>query len=114
LVDEVVGLAAFFVVEGFGATLTMVASVDDAGWALLELVGFLHDLRPSDALETVGTGWGPRGLRWRRRILARWAPWPGDEASVRTARARRRAEVGSWKSMVMRGMGAAGNTKKEG
>jgi hypothetical protein len=99
--DDVVGVEAFFVVEG---VLAMVEWVD-AGSALLDAF-FLHDLRPSDARgRTSGsaTGWGPRGFSWRRRMLAMWAPWPWEEASVRTTRARMRADVGSWKSMVKSG-----------
>jgi hypothetical protein len=112
----VVVVAASFVVVGAASFVVVGAASVVAGaasTALLE-VFFLHDLRPSEALGITGTSTGcsPRGLSWRRRMLAMWSPWPWEEASARTTRARTRAEVGSWKSMLKSegGCGAARGT----
>ncbi|KAJ7270735.1 hypothetical protein B0H12DRAFT_778795 [Mycena haematopus] len=108
--------AVFFVVAA--VVWVAVVWVDDGASAALLEAAFLHDLRPSDARGMAGTSTGcsPRGLSWRRRMPAWWAAWPWEEASASTTRARTRAEMGSWKSMVKSGGGcsAARGLEREG
>lgn len=61
-----------FVVEAAVVWVEEALEEEEAASAALLEAAFLHDLRPSDALGTAGTltGWGPRGLSWRRRMPA--------------------------------------------